>query len=78
MKSKYYLRMGMDTLDEAVGYWTKSAAVAAYRDVAEELDQYGQVIDGTIHMAPTRYEIAEYPDFALSLGPRGGVRVERT
>ena len=76
MKNLYFLRIGTDTLDDARAYHTKRGAVAAFGRVARELDQYGQEIDATVHMAPRPSDVVEYPDFVLTLGPRGGVRVE--
>lgn len=78
MRNFYYLRMGQDYLDEAVRYPTKHAAVSAYRETMEELWRYGQSIEATIHISPSKDEIAEYPDFVLSRGERGGVRIEST
>ena len=76
MKNLYFLRIGTDTLDDARAYHTKRGAVAAFGRVARELDPYGQTIDATIHIAPRPSDVAEYPDFVLTLGPRGGVHVE--
>ena len=76
MKDFYFLRIGTDTLGEALAYHSKREAVAAFGRVARELDQYGQTIDATVHMAPRPSAVVEYPDFILTLGPRGGVRVE--
>ena len=78
MKDYYFLIIGSDTLDQWRVYNTKSAAVSAFGRVARELDKYGQEIMGQIHLAPRPADIVEYPDFVLSLGPRGGVRVEST
>jgi len=77
MSARYFLRMGSDDLDQACRYRTRADAVAAYGDAARELADYGQAIDASVHIAPTRAELVEYPDLVLSLGPRGGVRVER-
>lgn len=73
----YYLCIGADPLDDACGYARKSDALDTFRDVAEGLARFGQAIEGTIHIADKRSEVVEYPDFVLSLGPRGGVRCER-
>jgi len=73
----YYLCIGNDPLDVAARHTSKRAALAAFHVVAEELARYGQAIEGTIHIAERRSECAEYPDFVLSLGPRGGLRCER-
>jgi hypothetical protein len=77
MRNKSFLRLGDDSLNRAIAYRSRAAAVAAYRAVAVELDRYGQSIEATIHLAPDRAAVDEYPDFALALGPRGGVRVDR-
>lgn len=77
MADYYYLRVGSDTLDESERHNTKVAAVASFRRTAKELGKYGQVIDATIHIASRRAELAEYPDYVLSVGDRGGVVVER-
>jgi len=78
MKGFYFLIMGSDTLDQYRVFNTKRAAVGAYQRVAEELNRYGQEIHGQIHIAPSAADMVEYPDFVLSLGPRGGVKVELT
>ena len=75
MKNLYFLRIGEDDLEAARAYQTKAGAIAAYRRVALELWSYGQTIDATIHLAQRPADVAEYPDFVLSLGPRGGVSV---
>lgn len=76
MRPRHYLRLGFDPLESAMRFRTKADAVAHYREVATELDRYGQQIEATIHLALNRDDLAEYPDYALSLGPRGGVRCE--
>ena len=63
---KYFLRIGDDYLEDAKPHHTLAKAKAAYRDVAKELDRYGQSICATIHMARTLDDVAEYPDFVLS------------
>lgn len=72
-----YLRIGSDTLGEAVPYYTIDGAKRAFMRDAEELASYGQEIDGTIHIASCRAELVEDADYHLSLGPRGGLRCER-
>ena len=75
-KQYWFLRIGDDCLNDALCYQTKSAAVHKYQRVAQELDRYGQVIGASLHRASRRETLDEYPDFVLSLGARGGVRVE--
>jgi hypothetical protein len=77
MANRFYLRVGDDYLEDAVPYRSRAAAVAAYADEARQLARYDQRLEASIHIADSMDEVAEYPDFALSLGPRGGVRVER-
>lgn len=77
MARSYYLRIGSDSVEQAEHHATKASAVESYRRCAEELDRYGQAIEASIHIAANRSEVVEYPDYALSLGPRGGVKVER-
>lgn len=76
--SKAFLRMGSDYLEDAEPYKNKKAAIEAYREVAQDLANYGQDCEGSIHFAQSKDDLHEYPDFVLSLGPRGGVRVGTT
>ena len=75
--ARYYLRMGDDDLDQARRYRTRADALAAFGHVARELARYGQVLDASVHLAASRDQLAESPDLVLSLGPRGGIQVER-
>jgi hypothetical protein len=77
MKQKYFLRVGSDDLNDVEEHSTKSDAVASYAEAAQQLDGLGQELHGSIHIAESRRDIAEYPDYFLSLGPRGGVRCAR-
>lgn len=74
---KTYLRIGSDYLEQATAYRNKRAAVEAFAETARELARYDQRIEASLHYANNRDELAEYPDFVLSLGPRGGVKIER-
>jgi hypothetical protein len=74
---KTYLRIGSDYLDDAKRYRSKKAAIAEFKHVASELARYEQRIDASLHYARNYDELHEYPDFVLSLGPRGGVKIER-
>jgi hypothetical protein len=77
MKNFWYLRIGDDTLEEALRFAQKVDAVSEYRRVAKELAQYGQAIDASLHIAPSRAEVVEYPDFVLSLNESGRVVTEQ-
>lgn len=72
-----YLRYQQDALEDAQGYRSKAAALDAFERTARELDRYGQAIEATLHIADSKDDLAEYPDFVLALGPRGGLRCER-
>jgi len=77
---RYFLLIGSDLitdLADADAYDTKAAACRAYMRTAEELADYGQDIEASLHIAPSADAVAEYPDFVLSLGPRGGLICER-
>lgn len=76
-RRKYWLREGTDAIEDATLYRTKKDAVNAYKWAAQELAEYGQELEATIHVADCRENIAEYPDYVLYLGPRGGVNVEK-
>ena len=79
--AKVYLRIGDDCLDQAQLCDSIKDARAEFEAVARELDGYGQRIEASIHRycrdLPGPVHAAEYPDYVLSLGPRGGVRMER-
>lgn len=74
---KCFLRMGNDSLDEAVRCPSLKYAKGEFMATALELDRYGQRIDASIHIATDADEVVEYPDLVLSLGPRGGLKCER-
>jgi len=77
MSKYWFLRIGSDAVEEALRFSNKRDAVAEYRRVANELAQYGQAIEATIHIAPRRAEVVEYPDFVLSLNENGRVVTEQ-
>ena len=74
----YFLRIGDDHLEQAVPFKTKSAALDYFRSVAEHLIRFDQQIEASVHVAPDRDQVVEYPDWILSLGPRGGLQVQST
>lgn len=73
----YYLCVGSDTIEDSSRHHRLRDAVDAFRDVAEELGRYDQRVNASVHKAPKRNECDEYPDYVLSVGPRGGIRCER-
>lgn len=73
-----FLCFAGEYLDDAQKCRSIEFAKGEFLAAAQELDRFGQRIEASIHIAPRRSEIAEYPDYVLSLGPRGGLKVERT
>lgn len=76
MKKLFFLRIGNDFLEEASPFSSLRDAVQEYRAVAQELAGFDQRIEATVHIAPDRKSVAEYPDYVLALGPRGGVQLQ--
>jgi hypothetical protein len=74
----YYFLCFAGIYPEYERHATKKDACAAFMETALELDRYGQKIEASLHVAPNRNEIAEYPDYVLALGPRGGLKIETT
>lgn len=76
---KCYLLLCSDMPEDAEECSSIAAAVRSFQRTAEVLDRYGQRCDATIHFAIDDHrKFAEYPDYVLSLGPRGGIVKERT
>jgi len=73
MVMMYVLVIGDDTPSLCDSLKT---AKAYFREVAEELAQYEQRIEASVHCGGwDTYQ--EYPDYVLSLGPKGGLICER-
>ena len=72
-----FLRMGEDHLNCAMEFFTIGDAKHAFLETARDLDRYDQRIEASIHIADSVEELSEYPDYVLSLGPRGGLKCER-
>lgn len=72
-----YLRVGNDYLEDSQRCPSIAYAVREFQVIAVELARYGQEIEASVHVAASKDELQEYPDYVLSLGPRGGVRKER-
>lgn len=72
-----YLRLAQDYLEDAKPFPSVKAAIDEYQTIALELDRIGQKIEATVHYRDERQhdepKCAEYPDWVLSLGPRGNV-----
>jgi len=79
---RFYLVCGAPLdggLHSARWFCTRQDAVSAFADYAREGTRTGldERPTGAIHAAPSRDSLDEYPDWILSIGPRGGVRVQR-
>jgi len=72
-----YLRFARDYLWESKRFESKKAAIEYFADTARELARYEQKIEASLHVGRSIEKLDEYPDFILSLGPRGGVVCER-
>ena len=69
MSKIYALRFNspLETLEDADIYRSMRDARAAYKQVASELASYGNTPpEATIHIAPTKADLNEYPDYLLS------------
>ena len=66
----YFLRIGDDFLEDAVGFETLKSACNEFEDIAAELHMYGQNIEASIHIAPSIGDVVEYPDYVLSYNGR--------
>lgn len=72
-----YLRFASDYLSESLRFESKKAAIDYFADTARELARFDQKIEASLHIGQSLEEIVEYPDFVLSIGPRGGIVCER-
>lgn len=59
----------MESIKEACYY---------FKTVADELAAFDQTIEASVHIADIEDTIAEYPDYVLSRGIRGGIVKQRT
>ena len=62
----YFLRIGDDYLEDAIGFKTLKGARDEYEDIAAELSMYGQSLQASIHKASSIEGVVEYPDYVLS------------
>lgn len=74
---KCFLRIGNDYLEDAERCKSIAYAIGEYRAVAEESARFGnEPPEASIHIARTKAELQEYPDFVLSYTARGAVKRE--
>jgi hypothetical protein len=80
MTHRCYLRVGDDTLEEAKFFRTFGRACDSFKWQADELAQYEQHLTASVHFVARKGDpdLTDYPDRVLSLGPRGGLVIERT
>lgn len=75
----YYAGTGHE---KPIPYRSMAEAREEFLLTARELDRFGQAMTATLHMRDERVhdepKMAEYPDYVLSLGPRGGLKLETT
>jgi len=88
--TKCFLCIGGDTLEDAEAHDSIADAVNSYRLYTEDVLRFDDTChDASIHIPDNdkvsvaarpdpRDRLGEYPDYVLSIGPRGGVRKERT
>jgi hypothetical protein len=76
-RDSFWLCLERDTLEQSSPHASLKLARDEFERYARPLERIGQMLTASVHLAPTRKEIAEYPDFVLSVGPRGGIKVER-
>lgn len=74
---KCYLNIEGDDLVQSRRYMSIRDACDDYLDTARILSQVGQPARGYIHIANYMREMCDYPDFRLSLGPKGGLVKEK-
>lgn len=76
MSKFYYLQYNDYSKPER--YNTLADAKQAYGEYVEDTKNLGNTpLAATVHIATSRSAIAEYPDYVLSVGPRGGIRLEK-
>ncbi len=56
---------------------TLDDAATAFARTARELWRYGQRVEASLHFLKYNGTWEEYPDYLLSIGPRGGIKRER-
>lgn len=76
-RDSFWLCLERDALEQSSPHASLKLARDEFERYAQPLERIGQMLTASVHLAPTRKEIAEYPDFVLSVGPRGGIKVER-
>lgn len=74
---KAYLHYPDIPLEHAQVFRSITAACAAFKITADAVGCLGQAIEASVHIAKNRSELVEYPDYVLSVGPRGGLKKER-
>ena len=80
--ARVYIRFDNQYLEDAEPCDSIAEAKRYFETTARDLARYGQEVTASLHVYDRRItegnHCQEYPDYLLSIGPRGGVRVERT
>ncbi len=74
---KCFLRYAHEYLEDSIPFNSISDAKFDFENTAKELDRYGQHIEASIHIAKDVESLNEYPEFVLTLTPRGAIRCDR-
>jgi hypothetical protein len=72
-----FLSFASDPIARPLKCRSKRAAIDAFATTARDLARYEQQINGHITFARSVEELPDTPDLTLSLGPRGGIRIQR-
>lgn len=73
----YIMRYADSPHDEPAPFDTLDAACATFMKRAGELRRFGQPVEAALYFVRYDGTRENYPDFALRLGPRGGLVRER-
>lgn len=75
---KCYLMYAGTLYPEYEAHRSLGDAKAEFFEAATQLAGYGQTLQASLHIAKSEELIDEYPDYVLSLSPRGALKCERT
>lgn len=70
----YVMRYADSPREEVTRFETIDAATAAFIKRAGDLARFGQSVEASLHFLRYNGAWEEYPDYLLSIGPRGGVK----
>ena len=70
---KWFLRVGGDTYEQMEQHKTLKDAKDSYFAGASQLARWGHELDAAVYRGCD----SDYPDYVLSIGPKGGLKCER-